>query len=84
MSGSLMPKAKCMREPLGWGYCRSQVRWARSTYPVSRRPRVHVEHLFLARLWSREEDPRGIQTLVYRKLIEVAGETVVEGDFCLA
>jgi hypothetical protein len=45
---------------------------------------VHLEHLFLARLWSREEDPNGIQTLVYQKLIEVAGQTVVEGEFCLA
>lgn len=45
---------------------------------------VHLEHLFLARLWSRQEDPKAIQTLVYRKLIEVAGETVVEGDFCFA
>jgi hypothetical protein len=45
---------------------------------------VHLEHLFLARLWSKEEDPKGIQTLVYQKLIEVAGETVVEGEFCFA
>jgi len=45
---------------------------------------VHLEHLFLARLWSRQDDPQAIQTLVYRKLIEVAGETVVEGDFCFA
>lgn len=45
---------------------------------------VHLEHLFLARLWSRQEDPKAIQTLVYRKLIEVASETVVEGDFCFA
>jgi hypothetical protein len=45
---------------------------------------VHLEHLFLARLWSRAEDPKGIQTLVYQKLIELAEETVVEGDFCTA
>jgi len=45
---------------------------------------VHLEHIFLARLWSSGQDSKAIQTLVYRKLIEVAGETVVEGEFCLA
>jgi hypothetical protein len=45
---------------------------------------VHLEHLFLAHLWSTQQDPQAIQTLIYRKLIEVAGETVVDGEFCLA
>lgn len=46
---------------------------------------VRLEYLFLARLWSSAEaDPKAVKTLVYRKLIEMANETVVEGEFCLA
>jgi hypothetical protein len=45
---------------------------------------VRLEHLFLARLWSSPQDPKAIETFIYRKLIEVARETVVEGDLCLA
>jgi hypothetical protein len=45
---------------------------------------VRLEHLFLARLWSSAQDPKAIRTLTYSKLIEVAGETVVEGDLCFA
>lgn len=41
---------------------------------------ARLEHLFLARLWSAPQDPQTIKTLTYRKLIEVAGETVVEGE----
>ena len=41
---------------------------------------VRLEHLFLARLWSSAQDPKAIKTLTYRKLIELAGETLVEGD----
>lgn len=43
-----------------------------------------LEHLFLARMWSAPQAPTEIQTLTYRKLIEVAGETVVEGELCFA
>jgi hypothetical protein len=45
---------------------------------------VRLEHIVLARLWSSPQDPKAIKTLTYRKLIEVAGETVVEGSLCLA
>ena len=45
---------------------------------------VRLEHFFLARLWSSPHGPREITTLTYRKLIEVAGETVVEGELCFA
>jgi hypothetical protein len=45
---------------------------------------VRLEHLFLARLWSSARGPQEIGTLTYRKLIEVAGETVVEGELCFA
>lgn len=43
-----------------------------------------LEHLFLARMWSAPQAPTEIQTLTYRKLIEVAGQTVVEGELCFA
>jgi hypothetical protein len=45
---------------------------------------IRLEHIFLARLWSSPQDPKTIKTLAYRKLIEIAGETVVEGILCLA
>jgi hypothetical protein len=44
---------------------------------------IRLEHLFLARLWSSSRDPREIATLTYRKLIDVAGQTVVDGELCL-
>jgi hypothetical protein len=43
---------------------------------------MRLEYLFLARLWSVAQEPGAIRTLTYRRLIEVAGETVVEGDLC--
>jgi hypothetical protein len=46
--------------------------------------RVRLEHIFLARLWSSSQDRKAIQTLTYKKLIEVAGETEVEGDLPFA
>ena len=45
---------------------------------------IRLEHLFLARMWSFPQNPTEIMRLTYRKLIEVAGETVVEGDLCFA
>lgn len=45
---------------------------------------VRLEHIFLARLWSAEQDRKAIRTLAYKKLIEVAGETEVEGELCFA
>lgn len=43
-----------------------------------------LRHIFLARLWSTNLDPQDLPTLTYRKLIEVAGETVIEGELCSA
>ncbi len=45
---------------------------------------VRLEYLFLAKLWSSQHGPRTVKTLVYRKLIQVAGETVVEGKLLCA
>jgi hypothetical protein len=45
---------------------------------------VRLVHLFRARLWSFDRPPQDLVTLTYRKLIEVAAETVVHGEFCLA
>jgi hypothetical protein len=46
---------------------------------------VQLEHFFLAKLWSKTKtDPNDLATLVYRKLIAVAGETVIEGEMCLS
>jgi hypothetical protein len=45
---------------------------------------VRLVHLFRARLWSSDRQPQDLTTLTYRKLIEVAGETIVHGELCLA
>ena len=45
---------------------------------------VRLEHIFLARLWSATQDRQAIKTMVYKKLIDVAGETEVEGELCFA
>jgi hypothetical protein len=45
---------------------------------------IRLEHLFLARLWSSPQDRKAITTLAYKKLIEVAGETTVDGDLSFA
>ena len=43
-----------------------------------------LSHLFLARMWSAPQAPGEIKTLTYRKPIEVAGQTVIEGELCFA
>jgi hypothetical protein len=40
---------------------------------------VRLQHLFQARLWSSQFAPEEIPTLIYRKLIEVADQAIVEG-----
>ncbi len=45
---------------------------------------ITLDHIFLARLWSSNFDPESLETLTYRKLIEVADEVEVEGDLCFA
>ncbi|MGH7138245.1 MAG: hypothetical protein ACREHD_21035 [Pirellulales bacterium] len=46
--------------------------------------RVRLEHIFLARLWSAERDPKELATLTYKKLIDVAEATEVEAELCRA
>jgi hypothetical protein len=46
--------------------------------------RVNLQHIFLARLWTERFAPDDLATLTYRKLIEVSGETQVEGELCCA
>ena len=46
--------------------------------------RVKLQHIFLARLWSSRQDPQDLPTLTYKKLIDIAEDTEVEGDLCLA
>ena len=45
---------------------------------------IRLHHLFLARLWASQFASRDIITLTYRKLIKVSGDTIVEGELCLA
>ena len=45
--------------------------------------RVSLEHIFRARLWSFEQDPKTLPTLVYQKLIDIAEKTAVEAPMCL-
>ncbi len=44
---------------------------------------VRLQHIFLARLWS-EKSVGEMETLTYRKLIEVADEAIVEGELCFS
>lgn len=46
--------------------------------------RVQLVQMFRARLWSSKFDPQALPALVYRKLIEVAGEAAVEAKLCVA
>jgi len=46
--------------------------------------RVKLVHIFRARLWSSQQDPQALPTLVYKKLIAIAEETDVEAEFCPA
>jgi len=46
--------------------------------------RVKLVHLFRAKLWSSKQEPDAVQTVTYRKLIEVAEEAKVEAVFCAA
>lgn len=45
---------------------------------------VRLVHIFRARLWSQKHDQHDLITLTYRKLIDVAGETVVDGELCFS
>jgi len=45
---------------------------------------VSLQHIFLARLWSAAGAPDDIATLTYRKLIDVAHETKIEGELCVS
>jgi len=42
--------------------------------------RVSLQHIFLARLWTERFARDDLTTLTYRKLIEVSGETPIEGE----
>ena len=46
--------------------------------------RVKLVHIFRARLWSSPPKPQDIATLTYRKLIDVAEESDIEAELCLA
>ena len=44
--------------------------------------RVSLQHIFLARLWTENFAPHDLTTLTYQALIEVSGETQIEGELC--
>jgi hypothetical protein len=44
--------------------------------------RVKLVHIFLAKLWSSQQDPAAFKTITYRKLIEVASESKIEAKLC--
>ena len=46
--------------------------------------RVKLVHIFRARLWSSSLAAQHMTTLTYQKLIEVAEESEVEAELCLA
>jgi hypothetical protein len=46
--------------------------------------RVRLVHIFRARLWTSKIDPKDVATLTYEKLIQVAEDSEVEAEICLA
>jgi len=46
--------------------------------------RMRLVHIFRARLWTSKSNPRDLATLTYEKLIQVAEESDVEAEMCLA
>ena len=46
--------------------------------------RVRLVHLFRARLWTSNTDPSDLVTLTYEKLIQVAEESDLRAEMCLA
>jgi hypothetical protein len=46
--------------------------------------RVRLVHIFRARLWTSKTDPQDLATLTYEKLIQVAEDSNVEAEMCLA
>lgn len=45
--------------------------------------RVKLEHVFRARLWSLQQEPRDFPTLTYLKLRDIAKQANVETEMCL-
>jgi hypothetical protein len=50
----------------------------------TREGRVRLVHIFRARLWTSKTDPQDLATLTYEKLIQVAEDSNVEVEICLA
>lgn len=46
--------------------------------------RVRLVHIFRARLWTSKTAPKDLATLTYEKLIQVAEDSEVEAEMCLA
>jgi hypothetical protein len=46
--------------------------------------RVRLVHIFRARLWTSKTDPDDLATLTYEKLIQIAEDSDVEAEMCLA
>lgn len=46
--------------------------------------RVQLVHIFRARLWSSKSAPNDLVTLTYEKLIQVAEDSAVDTEMCLA
>ncbi len=46
--------------------------------------RVRLVHIFRARLWTSNSAPDDLATMTYEKLIQVAEESDVESEMCLA
>jgi hypothetical protein len=46
--------------------------------------RVKLEHIFLARLWSRKLAPDDLVAMTYKRLIKVAADTDAQAEMCFA
>jgi hypothetical protein len=66
------------------GFCEAILRTMPGFRIEIRDGRVRLVHIFRARLWTSKTDPKDLATLTYEKLIQVAEESEVEADMCLA
>lgn len=66
------------------GFCKRTLNTMPGFRIVVQDGRIRLEHIFLARLWSEEMDPRAVASLTYQKLIEVAEEADIDvaADLC--
>ncbi|MGO9468821.1 MAG: hypothetical protein ACLQVF_32235 [Isosphaeraceae bacterium] len=66
------------------GFCRTVLERMPGLRIEIRDGRVRLFHIFRARLWTSNSAPDDLATMTYEKLIQVAEESDVESEMCVA